>query len=225
MLFPEGISTLQQMSLTWHYLKGLLKVMQLITWVVITAQLLRYLKWFIIDSRVLESGEHLHTQPRTLRQGPVQAPQSLGILRSPPDATALCGTQHRVQCHHFEETSPSSRHCGQPWLFGVPNPAVVDDLGKRYSPQPGEDPHRSGGAWQEGNSREELLETDSKTAPCCLTEGTIVHNDSDMWWQQGGKRGVRSEEVKASLGKGERKVFSLSVLVFAFLLSKTQISN
>lgn len=107
MLFPEGISTLQQMSLTWHYLKGLLKVMQLITWVVITAQLLRYLKWFIIDSRVLESGEHLHTQPRTLRQGPVQAPQSLGTLRSPPDATALCGTQHRVQCHHFEETSPS----------------------------------------------------------------------------------------------------------------------
>lgn len=101
MFFPEGISTLQQMSLTWHYLKGLLKVMQLITWVVITALLLRYLKWFIIDSLILESAEHLHTQPWRPRPGPVQAPQSLGILGSPPDTTALHGTQRRVQCHHF----------------------------------------------------------------------------------------------------------------------------
>jgi len=67
MFFLEGISTLQQMPLTWHYLKGLLKVKQLITWVVITALLLRYLKWFIIDSLILESAEHLHTQPWTLR--------------------------------------------------------------------------------------------------------------------------------------------------------------
>lgn len=88
MFFPEGISTLQQMSLTWRYWKGLLKVMQLITWVVITALLLRYLKWFIIDSLILESAEHLHTQPQTPRQGPGQAPPSLGILGSPPDATA-----------------------------------------------------------------------------------------------------------------------------------------
>lgn len=100
MFLPEGISTLQQMSLTWQYMKGLLKVMRLITWVVITALLLRYLKWFIIDSLILESAEHLHTQPWTLRQGPVQAPQSLGILGYPSDGW-MHGTQYGVQCHHM----------------------------------------------------------------------------------------------------------------------------
>lgn len=68
MFLPEGITTLWQMSLTWQYLKGLLKVMQLITWLVITALLLRHLKWFTIDSLILESAEHLHFQPRRPRE-------------------------------------------------------------------------------------------------------------------------------------------------------------
>lgn len=78
--------------------------MQLITWAVITELLLRYLKWFIIDSLMLQCAEHLHTHPWTLRQGPVHlALQALSIL-SPPEAAAPCGTQHRAQCHHSWDT-------------------------------------------------------------------------------------------------------------------------
>lgn len=117
MFFPEGISTLQQTSLTWHCLKGLLKVMQLITWVVITALLLRCLKWFIIDSLILESAEHLHTQPWTRRQGPVQAPESPGILGSPPDAPAL---------------HPSSTGCNATTVRG-PDPAAGTVANPGYS--------------------------------------------------------------------------------------------
>lgn len=113
MFFPEGTSTLQQMSLTWHCLKGLLKVMQLITGAVITALLLRYLKWFIIDSLMLECAEHLHTHPWTLRQGPVQAPQTRSIL-SPAEAAAPCGTQHRALCHHSWKTWPAAGTVASP---------------------------------------------------------------------------------------------------------------
>lgn len=117
MFFPEGISTLQQTSLTWHCLKGLLKVMQLITWVVITALLLRCLKWFIIDSLILESAEYLHTQPWTRRQGPVQAPESPGILGSPSDAPAL---------------HPSSTGCNATTVRG-PDPAAGTVASPGYS--------------------------------------------------------------------------------------------
>lgn len=104
MFLPEGITSLWQMSPTWHYLKGLLKAMQLITRVVITVLLLRYLKWFIIDSLILESAEHLHFHPwtpREMRAG-AEAPKCwtpsglLWLLCMPP-----------LQIH----TWPSSRHC------------------------------------------------------------------------------------------------------------------
>lgn len=132
MFLPEGITTLWQMSLTWQYLKGLLKVMQLITWLVITALLLRHLKWFTIDSLILESAEHLHFQP--WRPSEVTAgagSPDTGIHGPAPGAPQLVGAL-------AQEQAP-----GWPPVLGVLNPVLINGLGKRDSPQAAEGLHQS----------------------------------------------------------------------------------
>lgn len=124
MFLPEGITSLWQMSPTWHYLKGLLKAMQLITRVVIAALLLRYLKWFIIDSLILESAEHLHFYPWTpkeMRAG-AEAPQMLDTLRSA--LAALCAST-------AGRPDPAAG-TGLPMVLRVLSPVCFSDLRTLY---------------------------------------------------------------------------------------------